>query len=69
MITIQSGPPIAPHMASWNLADNGGFLQRPNLVGNPNTSGTITSRLNNYLNMAAFTQFLRRSPSEARRVS
>ena len=30
--------------------------QRPNLVGDPSTSGPITSRLDNYFNPAAFSQ-------------
>ena len=61
VITIQSGPPIAPHLASWQLANNGGFRQRPDLVGNPNTKGPINSRLgelgeSTYLNSSAFMQ-------------
>ncbi len=54
IITVQSGAPIAPHLSSWTLPNNGGFRQRPNVVGNPNTSGSINSRIYNFLNSDAF---------------
>jgi hypothetical protein len=54
ILTLQSGPPIAPHMDANGLLDNGNFLQRPNIVGKPATSGSVGSRLANYLNPGAF---------------
>jgi hypothetical protein len=42
------------------VTQSGGLIwdgtQRPNLVGDPSTSGSIQDRLNNYFNAAAFSQ-------------
>jgi hypothetical protein len=52
-LTLQSGPPL-------QVSQNGGNIwngtQRPNLIGDPSTSGSIYDRMNNYLNVAAFSQ-------------
>jgi hypothetical protein len=52
-LTLQSGPPL-------QVAQNGGNIwngtQRPNLIGDPATSGTIYDRMNTYINTAAFSQ-------------
>jgi hypothetical protein len=53
IITIQSGPALQITMANGNLWD--GAVQRPNLVGNPCTSGSVFSKLNNYFNLNSFT--------------
>jgi len=51
MLTLQSGPPL-------QVSQNAGTLwvgnQRPNLICDPTTSGTIYERMNNYLNPACF---------------
>ena len=43
-----------------SVTQSGGLIwdgtQRPNLVGDPSTSGSIQSRLDNYFNAAAFSQ-------------
>ncbi len=49
----QSGMPLAVTQSGGLIWDG---TQRPNLVGDPRTSGPITSRLNNYFNVAAFSQ-------------
>lgn len=50
---IQSGMPL-------QVTQNGGTIwngtQRPNLIGDPSTSGPVQDRLNNYFNRAAFSQ-------------
>jgi hypothetical protein len=45
--------PLAVTQAGGLIWDG---TQRPNLVGDPSTSGPITSRLDNYFNAAAFSQ-------------
>lgn len=51
--TVQSGNPL-------QIGLEGGVLwngtQRPNLIGDPSTSGDIRSRLNGYFNQAAFSR-------------
>jgi len=51
--TLQSGYPL-------QVTQSGGTLwngtQRPNLIGDPATSGDIHDRLNNYFNQAAFSR-------------
>jgi len=51
--TIQSSQPL-------QVTQNGGTLQngtqRPNLIGNPATSGSVYDRFNNWFNVAAFSQ-------------
>lgn len=49
----QSGLPLAVTQSGGLIWDG---TQRPNLVGDPRTSGPITSRLDNYFNAAAFSQ-------------
>ena len=39
-------------MADYNMWD--GAVQRPNLTGNPCTSGSVSSKLNNYFNADSF---------------
>ena len=51
--TMQSSQPL-------QVTQNGGTLwngtQRPNLIGNPATSGSVYDRFNNWFNVAAFSQ-------------
>jgi len=56
ILTIESGTPLAPHLSGGSGANvgAGGGVQRPNILSNPCTSGSIESRLNSYLNPAAF---------------
>jgi hypothetical protein len=49
----QSGMPLAVTQSGGSMWDG---TQRPNLIGDPSTSGAIQDRLNNYINAAAFTQ-------------
>jgi hypothetical protein len=49
----QSGLPLAVTQSGGQIWDG---TQRPNLIGDPSTSGPIQDRLNNYLNAAAFSQ-------------
>jgi hypothetical protein len=49
----QSGMPLAVTQSSGLIWDG---TQRPDLIGDPSTSGSIQDRLNNYLNAAAFAQ-------------
>lgn len=53
LLTLQSGAPL-------QVSQNGGTLwngtQRPNLQGDPSTSGAVQDRLNQYFNPAAFSQ-------------
>jgi hypothetical protein len=56
VLQANSGTPLAPHQSGGTVAQSGfGDVQRPNVVGNPNTSGSVEERLNHYLNPAAFT--------------
>ncbi len=52
-LTLQSGSPL-------QISQSGGTLwngtQRPNLIGDPATSGPVSSRLTNYFNNAAFSR-------------
>ena len=52
IISAQSGAALQVTMADYNMWD--GAVQRPNLIGNPATSGAVSSRLNNYFNANAF---------------
>jgi hypothetical protein len=52
IISAQSGAALQVTMADYNMWD--GAVQRPNLIGNPATSGSVFSRLNNYFNADAF---------------
>jgi hypothetical protein len=49
----QSGLPLAVTLSGGAIWDG---TQRPNLVGDPSTSGPMTSRLNNYFNPDAFSR-------------
>ncbi len=51
--TLQSGYPLQVSQAGGNIWNG---TQRPNLIGNPATSGSIYDRLNNYFNTAAFSR-------------
>ena len=53
MATLQSGMPLHVTQAGGSIWNG---TQRPNLVGDPSTSGAVVSRLNRYFNEAAFTQ-------------
>jgi len=52
-LTLQGGNPL-------QISQNGGTLwdgtQRPNLIGDPSTSGGVVTRLNGYYNQAAFSR-------------
>jgi hypothetical protein len=61
----QSGMPLAVTQSGGLIWDG---TQRPNLVGDPRTSGPITSRLDNYFNVAAFSQPLPDVPGTAPRT-
>jgi hypothetical protein len=49
----QSGMPLAVTQSGGSIWDG---TQRPDLIGDPRTSGSIQERLNNYFNAAAFSQ-------------
>ena len=53
MFSRQSGMPLHVTQSGGQIWDG---TQRPNLIGDPSTSGPITERLNNYFNAAAFQQ-------------
>jgi hypothetical protein len=53
LVTFSSGFPIVPSLTGAQLWD---ATQRPNLVGDPSTSGSIESRLNHYFNTDAFSK-------------
>lgn len=54
IVFLQNGAPLAVSQSSNNNSSIGAGVQRPNLVGNPCYSGGPESRINNYLNAAAF---------------
>jgi hypothetical protein len=53
MATLQSGMPLQVTQSGGAIWDG---TQRPNLIGDPSTSGPIQDRINNYFNRAAFSQ-------------
>jgi hypothetical protein len=53
MAIMQSGMPLHVTQAGGTIWDG---TQRPNLIGDPSTSGSVTSRLNSWFNTAAFSQ-------------
>lgn len=53
ILTFSSGFPIAPGLDSANLLSG---TQRPNLIGDPSTSGPASERIDHYFNEAAFSQ-------------
>jgi len=52
IITVQSGAALQVTMSDYNMWD--GAVQRPNLTGNPCTSGSVSGKLNNYFNVNSF---------------
>jgi hypothetical protein len=52
-ITLSKGYPIAPALQGGTLWEG---TQRPNLIGDPSTTGSVESRMNNYFNTAAFSR-------------
>jgi hypothetical protein len=52
-LTLQSGPPLQINQSGGTLWNG---TQRPNLLGNPATSGSIYDRMNAYLDAAAFSR-------------
>lgn len=53
LMTFSKGYPIAPSLQGGVLWEG---TQRPNLIGDPSTSGSVESRINNYFNTAAFSR-------------
>jgi hypothetical protein len=53
ILTFSSGYPIIPYLDSPNLWSGS---QRPNLIGDPRTSGSPIARLDQYFNVDAFSQ-------------
>jgi hypothetical protein len=64
MFLMQSGMPLQVTQSGGAIWDG---TQRPNLIGDPGTSGPIQDRINNYFNPAAFAQPLRDVPGTAPR--
>ncbi len=64
MAVMQSGMPLQVTQTGGNIWDG---TQRPNLIGDPSTSGAIQDRINNYFNRAAFSQPLADVPGSAPR--
>jgi hypothetical protein len=53
IFTLQSGPPLQVNQSGGTLWNG---VQRPNLLRDPATSGSIYDRLNNYLDASAFSK-------------
>lgn len=53
MAILQSGMPLHVTQSGGSIWDG---TQRPNLIGDPSTSGSVVSRLNQWFNPAAFSQ-------------
>jgi hypothetical protein len=53
VLLMQSGMPLAVTQSGGNIWDG---TQRPNLIGDPSTSGRVQDRINSYFNVAAFSQ-------------
>lgn len=53
MALMQSGMPLQVTQSGGNIWDG---TQRPNLIGDPRTSGRVQDRLNGWFNTAAFSQ-------------
>jgi hypothetical protein len=64
MALFQSGMPLQVNQQGGAIWDG---TQRPNLIGNPATSGSVQSRINDYFNRAAFSQPLPDVPGTAPR--
>jgi trimeric autotransporter adhesin len=54
IVLIQTGEPLAVYQNTNNNSSIGAGLQRPNLLGNPCTTGSPESRINSYFNTSAF---------------
>ena len=61
---FQAGAPLQVTQAGGAIWDG---TQRPNLIGDPSTTGTVQDRINNYFNRAAFAQPLADVPGTASR--
>jgi carboxypeptidase family protein/TonB-dependent receptor-like protein len=64
MALMQSGMPLQVTQSGGNIWDG---TQRPNLVGDPSTSGRVQDRLNGWFNAAAFSQPAIDTPGSAPR--
>jgi len=64
MALMQSGTPLQVTQSGGNIWDGS---QRPNLVGDPSTSGRVQDRLNGWFNPAAFSQPAIDTPGSAPR--
>jgi hypothetical protein len=53
ILLMQSGMPLQVTQSGGNIWDG---TQRPNLIGDPSTSGRVQDRLNGWFNTAAFSQ-------------
>ena len=53
MALFQSGMPLHVTQNGGNIWDG---TQRPNLIGDPSTTGSVQNRINSYFNTAAFSQ-------------
>ena len=64
MAVMQSGMPLQVTQSGGTIWDG---TQRPNLIGDPSTSGPVQDRINNYFNPAAFSQPAADTPGTAPR--
>ncbi len=64
MALFQSGMPLQVTQSGGAIWDG---TQRPNLIGDPSTTGRVQDRLNGYYNRAAFSQPLADTPGSAPR--
>ena len=53
LLTFSKGYPIVPSLQGGVLWEG---TQRPNLIGDPSTTGSVESRINSYFNTAAFSR-------------
>lgn len=64
MALMQGGAPLQVTQSGGNIWDG---TQRPNLIGDPSTSGRVQDRLNNWFNPTAFAQPLIDTPGSSPR--
>lgn len=64
ILLMNSGMPLQVTQSGGNIWDG---TQRPNLIGDPSTSGRVQDRLNNWFNSAAFSQPAIDTPGSAPR--
>jgi hypothetical protein len=64
ILLMNSGMPLQVTQSGGNIWDG---TQRPNLIGDPSTSGRVQDRLNNWFNSAAFSQPVIDTPGSAPR--